>query len=658
MKNFDTRNDDCLSTSWSLISKWELCYGPLRRFITIRKDLIFCLYICNMFIVKMVFMGKKVKKKLGSNLKNLLQKYIWWFYGVVIAFGLVMVMGMSLMLWYVDKPIPGVMLGNIDAGNMPRESIIRILENQNSLANNIQLNYENRNWVLSLRDIGWLIDSEQSANQAVNWGKGITELEEMMQTVVWGKQLPIVYHLSEGKFESELDRIAGEINTPAIPPQVIVWDGTSEILIEQGTVGKQVLEDELEDLLRANLRFGVLEAIDIPVEVMDMRISSDEKERMRRRAENLLGSELSLVDDSYEVAEADTSTEGRHIWKGKDLVKLIAKDDGFNQELISAKLENIADEVNREPRNAEFVINDENGRVEQFKPEVIGRTLDMEKTVEVLMNKLSLLEGGATAAATLSLSFQETHPEVTASEVNELGIRELLGRGTSEYAHSIAGRMYNVALGSERINGVLVEPGEVFSFNDSVGEVSVATGYKKSYVIKSGATVLDDGGGMCQVSTTVFRAALDAGLPILERKAHSYRVGYYEQDSKPGVDATVYAPSVDLLFENDTPGHILVQTLVDESIPKLTVEIFGTSDGRTVEISEPRVWDLVEPPEDLYVDDLSLDPGEVKQIEYKAWGAKAAFDWKVIRDGEVLQERTFYSNYRPWGAVYLRGVGQ
>ena len=124
--------------------------------------------------------------------------------------------------------------------------------------------------------------------------------------------------------------------------------------------------------------------------------------------------------------------------------------------------------------------------------------------------------------------------------VNDLGVKELVGSGYSTYSGSIENRVFNVSHGASKINGVLIPPGETFSFNKTVGDITAATGFKQAYVIKSGRTVLDDGGGICQVSTTLFRAALNAGLPIVNRTAHAYRVGYYEQGFPPGIDATIY----------------------------------------------------------------------------------------------------------------------
>ena len=118
----------------------------------------------------------------------------------------------------------------------------------------------------------------------------------------------------------------------------------------------------------------------------------------------------------------------------------------------------------------------------------------------------------------------------------------------------------------------------------------------------------------------------------------------------------MFQPSQDFKFKNDTPGYILIQTVYDEKTKYLAFEIYGTSDGRKVEISKARVWEVTPPPPDLYVDDPTLAVGKVVQTEHSANGAKVAFDWKVMRGDEVLQERTFYSNYRPWQAVYLRGT--
>jgi len=237
-----------------------------------------------------------------------------------------------------------------------------------------------------------------------------------------------------------------------------------------------------------------------------------------------------------------------------------------------------------------------------------------------------------------------------------LGIKELLGEGESWFHHSIPGRVYNINLSASKIHGTLVAPGEVFSFVKTVGNIDAAHGYQPSYVIQNGRTVLGDGGGVCQTSTTLFRAVLASGLDIIERNAHAYRVSYYEENYDVGVDATIFSPTVDFKFKNDTENYILIQKNIDLANYYLNFKIFGTSDGRKATISKSKIWSQTPPPPDLYQDDPTLAPGVIKQVDWKAWGAKVSFDWKVEKDGQILHQQTFYSNYRPWQAVYLRGI--
>jgi len=229
-----------------------------------------------------------------------------------------------------------------------------------------------------------------------------------------------------------------------------------------------------------------------------------------------------------------------------------------------------------------------------------------------------------------------------------------LGRGISNFAGSIPNRIYNIGLTASKINGVLVPPDEIFSFNQTVGDITAATGFKQAYVIKEGRTVLDDGGGVCQDSTTLFRAVLNAGLPVVKRTAHAYRVSYYEQGFPPGLDATVFYPSVDFQFKNDTPASILIQAYT--SGLTLYIDLYGTSDGREVSLTRPVITNQTPPPPELRQDDPSLPKGTVKQVDWGAWGATVTFKRTVTRAGQTLLNETWRSNFKPWQAVYLVGT--
>jgi vancomycin resistance protein YoaR len=163
----------------------------------------------------------------------------------------------------------------------------------------------------------------------------------------------------------------------------------------------------------------------------------------------------------------------------------------------------------------------------------------------------------------------------------------------------------------------LIKPEEEFSFNKIIGKVSPKKGYLPELVIKNNRTVAEYGGGLCQISTTCFRAALYSGLPITERRPHAYAVKYYNPQ---GTDATIYPPHPDLRFINDTPNYILIQTKIEGNI--LTFDFYGTDDGREVKIIGPYSYD-----------------------KKRSGAMKAVVHQEIYRDGELDRKESFYSSY-------------
>jgi len=328
----------------------------------------------------------------------------------------------------------------------------------------------------------------------------------------------------------------------------------------------------------------------------------------------------------------------------------------FSHNALVRVLEPIIKSVHIDTVDAVFTF--ENGRVSAFRPSSNGQDIDIPHLQNDIVAKIPyILANSEPSSFTIHIPVIVKKPKIATSDANNLGIKELIGTGTSLFQHSIPGRIYNVELAASRVNGALVAPGEEFSFAKTVGDVSSFTGYQQAYVIQNGKTVLGDGGGVCQVSTTLFRAVLNAGLPIVERHAHAYRVGYYEEDSPPGIDATVYVPSVDFRFKNDTGHYILIQTAVDPSILRLTFYLYGQSDGRSVQMTTPTLSNLIPAPATIYTDDPTLPQGTLKQVDFAASGATAKFSRTVMKDGKVYISDSYTSVYQPWAAAYLRGTG-
>lgn len=326
-----------------------------------------------------------------------------------------------------------------------------------------------------------------------------------------------------------------------------------------------------------------------------------------------------------------------------------------NPEALKKNLTEFDKKITVEPVDALFSV--QNNRVTAFQQSQNGQAIDYKKLTEQFEQYVEkIINNDAPPVIALQIPITVIEPEVTTEKANNLGIVEVLSQGVSHFVGSIPNRVHNVALAASKINGVLIAPDEVFSFNKTIGDISKYTGYKEAYVISGGKTILGDGGGVCQVSTTLFRAVLNAGIPVEERYGHAYRVGYYEQQSAPGLDATIYVPTVDFKFKNDTKHHILIQSYVDPTTMSLVFTLYGTKDGRQVTVTNPVISSQTPAPAPIYQDDPTLPKDTVKQVEYAANGAVVTFSRTVMKDGKVHISENYTTRYRPWGAVYLKGT--
>jgi vancomycin resistance protein YoaR len=263
--------------------------------------------------------------------------------------------------------------------------------------------------------------------------------------------------------------------------------------------------------------------------------------------------------------------------RNKAHIKL-ASETITDENAIKAYLEDLARKVNRDPSDAKFSVVD--GKVTTFAEAQKGLTLNIEKNVQTIVSTLN----SETVPEKISLDYTTKDSEINYSEVNNLGISSLLGEGTSNFKGSPANRIHNIKVATDRFNGILIKPGEEFSFVSILGEVDGDHGYLPELVIKRGVTEPEFGGGICQVSTTTFRAAIYSGLKITARKNHAYPVSYYNPQ---GMDSTVYVPRPDLRFINNTPGYILIQTKIVGT--QLTFSFYGTDDERKTTIDGPTI---------------------------------------------------------------------
>lgn len=624
-------------------------------------------------------MAKQKKKQQKLKGRIFLKKYLL---AVSISSSCLILALVAYNLYYLNRVSPGVYFANKSMMGMSKQDAYMFISKNidDYSASPVKFSVNDRNVDLKLSDIGVNFEKWQTVEKIMsvgNEGNFFNNIAAKLALPFKYVDVTPVYFVDYGLFDRAVNLKLSKYEKASQDATININNSQPVIVPE---VNGQVID---ESSMIADLKQNIGELSTNPIKVnlisSEPLIKSQQAQKALEKVKSLNDRNISLVfgydkwtlagDNLFDILKFQPQgyTSGNFISLnlGSNLdIRTITTNSftqpvlevSLNQDKLDTFIANIAQSVNKPTVNATLKF--DGGKITQFLPAQDGQQLDVVKTKELLLSKVSIDNIEANQNINIELPVNVTKAQIDNPEVNSLGIKELVARGISYFAGSIPNRVFNIGLGASLINGTLVGPGETFSFDKLVGAVSAQQGFKQAYVISSGRTVLDDGGGICQVSTTVFRAALNAGFPILERTAHAYRVGYYEQHGfGAGLDATIWSPSVDLKFKNDTDHHILVQAIVDNAHSKLEVDIYGTSDGRKVEISNPVVTGQTPPPPPLYQDDPTLPKGTVKQVDFAAWGAKSVFTQKVYKGDQLVIDNTFYSNFKPWQAVYLVGTG-
>ncbi len=251
-----------------------------------------------------------------------------------------------------------------------------------------------------------------------------------------------------------------------------------------------------------------------------------------------------------------------------------------NKEAIQNYVNALNTRIAKVPVDAKFTITD--NKISVFSLSQDGKELDKDASVSLIINSLTNEASGQSRS--IALPIIATQPSVQSSDAQKFGITELIGEGNTDFTGSPKNRIHNFTRAIEQFHGIMIAPQEEFSFVKLLGDVDGEHGYLPELVIKHNKTEPEFGGGICQVSSTMFRAAIYSGLKITARRNHAYPVSYY----KPyGMDATIYIPKPDLKFINNTQGHILIQASIEGS--KLYFRFYGTSDGRKTQVDGPHI---------------------------------------------------------------------
>lgn len=517
---------------------------------------------------------------------------------------------------------PNIFLNSKNYGEINRKDAEEVFAKsiEETYQPGIKFKYQDQEFIISLSDLEMKIDETKTLDQIFSFGKKSDLLQSAKE------QLQI--STSQAHFTNEINESGGVINAEK-------WKEISKIenpaanfsyKYENGKFTPQDTHDgKIIDLadLKNKVRKNLAELKNEPVEIQLIDdlvvIENDKNGQALAKAEKMLQNQIVLEYDSssWKIEKEDFGPMIGFKPKFEDSKYSLTLN--INESEAKEYLTTLVPQINQEPVNAQLEMKD--GKVDVFALSQTGVRVDIEKSIEE-MNKEIFKEdnfAGEPKEIHVKLITENIEPEVTTDSIDNMGLTSLLATGESDFHGSTKSRVHNVTVGASKFNGVLIGPGDEFSFVEILGNVGPKEGYLPELVIKQGKTTPEYGGGLCQVSSTAFRGAVNAGLKITERKNHAYAVKYY---APQGTDATIYPPSPDLSFINDTPGYILIQTRISGT--NLYFDFFGTSDNRKVELEGPVVY------------------------ERGTGGAmKTWWKQKVYKeDGSLMHEDTFYSNYK------------
>jgi len=481
----------------------------------------------------------------------------------------------------------------------------------------------------------------------------------VLKSIFRGYRYPLKLNREKLKKVYELIEAAAENNLNPKDAEIILNKEEVEIVAAKNGSGIDLQEArELTISHLANLKRGELK---LNKRTLIPTIKTEEAKEVKKELEKILavktivlsyrGKKITTLDRKriFSLLKIKKSTDQKSSPEG---AVAAAKEKEFGKENIalSANLKLVFKESNlkmwlknydyllgRPPKNARLTI--VGGRVVVAEKEVLGQGINREKFKQELLRALQ------EKRQEIELVVGKIIPDITRNNFKKLGIKKLISRGKSNFSGSPENRIHNINIGVQRLNNNLIKPGEIFSIAEYLTPIDASLGYKKELVIKDKKTIPEFGGGLCQISTTFYRAALLAGLPIVERAPHAYVVSYY----KDGPDATIYPPHPDFRFKNDTQGHILIQTYTKNN--NLYVDFYGKPTGRKVTITSPRFKTLGPEPKPIFISDPKIPRGE-KKIEQKGHApAKSEFVWTITyKNGKKYKER-IVSKYKAIPAI-------
>lgn len=589
----------------------------------------------------------------------------------IITFSAILVLLIFLLLTYVffekkfdNRIYPNVFLANIDLSGLSRDEAQILIDKKindfESQGIKIKLNNKEMIWYnLSsafdpdLAVLPLVYNTADISSQAYLVARDGSYLEifNKIKSFFFKTELPLEFDLDKEELKKIIKENFSDQESPVKETSLVFEkkfvNSKEQIVfsVQAGQTGYEIDYDLFFSELQS--RLASLDASDINLKIINKKpqINLSDVSLAPQKAQEIIDlAPLKLISAEKKKTFTIEALDLANWLKIKEDLSV-----GLDEEKIELYFtEKIAPQINQAALQPKIELKGE--RVSIFEPGRDGLVLDAQASILAIEEAIAIKDLSQVALITQVEKIEKI------SGSNELGIFELIGSGHSNFVGSSANRRHNIRTGASKLHGLIIKPGEEFSLVNALGKVDGSTGYLEELVIKGNKTIPEYGGGLCQIATTIFRSALGSGLPITERRNHSYRVSYYEP---AGTDATIYMPRPDLKFKNDTGNNILIQARF-EGYNDIYFDFWGKSDGRTATTTYPVIYNIVKPGPTQIIETTDLKPGEKKCTEKAHAGADAYFDYTVVynqgKENENKVETRFSSKYVPWREVCLLGV--
>jgi vancomycin resistance protein YoaR len=523
--------------------------------------------------------------------------------------------------------VAGISLGGLSPEDAKAALDLRVQQAEKS---QVTLKSGDKTWTVAPADVGTSADTAASVGAAMEVSRKSNFLADRFHGFLMyfkDTQVPLKGSVDETKVEQLIAGIAQTIDVAPINAG-LVFDGP-KIKIVKGQKGRVVDQKALADQLTALLLSLHATELQVPMTVKDPTVQADDYDQALQQGMTMTSAPVTLTNgsDSWTlgieeiIAYMDFRTESQG---GQSvLIPYLSGDK------MAPFLDDVAAQVKADPVSATFK---GDGTRAWVVPGVPGKALDMEKTIEDL--NAAVLDA---KSRSVKVALVLKDPKLTTDEAKAMGIKDVLGDFETQWVGT-TDRQTNVRITTGYASNVILAPGDVYDFNEVIGPRTAERGYKMAPGIV-GPGQLEDvfGGGICQVSTTLFNAAFEAGLDIVQRKNHSIYITHYPK----GRDATVSANGPNLRFRNDTKHYILIRGASDGVTTKFV--IYGTDDGRTVESETSDFYDITERTVESTVN-KSLGKGTTSILDNGQNGMKIKVT-RVVKntDGKVIHNDVFVS---------------